>query len=873
MATVLAGKQTAESEKSAAVHAATALLVIYVLASGALLAIGRRDYPALHIVLDVGITVLAGVLALLLWVMGRHVERRFLTWLAIGFAATSLLELIHLLAITDWARDSSTPPQPAGSLQAVTWGPAAHLLPMAIAGSLWLAERKAAFTMGFIAIVAALAAGLLTVFQWLPTSAASSLFGITQTALIVVPLLWLGIFIHCWRNRASNRLLRALTWVAPTLLLASLVMLYSQREDDSQAIVAHLGTLVGYLILFLLLLELASFEMTERVRAEKQLAQVIDEQERRVRERTADLESEVAVRREAEQTAQVQLRRLHLLHQITRATSDRQDLQSIYEVVVRSLEEQLPVDLCCLCLHDAGASVLTVAKIGPRCAGLARRLGLAERTRLPIDSDSLAHSIRGTQVSEPDTSLVASPLSQRFAEAGLRSLVVSPLQLEGRVFGVLIVARRQAQGFSSGKCKFLRQLCEHVALAANQAELYVALQQAYEDLQQTQHGVLQQERLRALGQMASGIGHDINNALSPIALHTETLLESEQTLSARGRDSLLTIQRAMDNIAQTVARMREFYRPRAADSAQAPVQLNPVSLQAIDMTRARWHDMPQKSGHVITVKTDLAADLPAIAGIESEVREALVNLILNAVDAMPNGGTLTVRTKAVPRAYGSDAGYVQIDVADTGIGMNDETRRRCMEPFFTTKGERGSGLGLATVYGVVRRHGAEIDIRSVSGRGTTVSLIFPVPAASEAPSATPPRTQAVPDRLRLLLVDDDPLFLKSLGDFLEAEGHIVTETASGQAAIDAFRAAQQQREPFSAVITDLGMPYVDGRRVAGAVKQMSPATPVILLTGWGQRLMADDDFPPNIDRVLGKPPKLRELRQTLGELCKAAVPR
>jgi CheY-like chemotaxis protein len=204
--------------------------------------------------------------------------------------------------------------------------------------------------------------------------------------------------------------------------------------------------------------------------------------------------------------------------------------------------------------------------------------------------------------------------------------------------------------------------------------------------------------------------------------------------------------------------------------------------------------------------------------------------------------------------------------------MNDEVRRRCMEPFFTTKGERGSGLGLASVYGVVRRHGAEIDIRSVLWRGTTVSLVFPVPAAApEAPSVAPPRIHAAPERLRLLLVDDDPLFLKSLGDFLEADGHMVTETNGGQAAIDAFRAAHQQREPFSAVVTDLGMPYVDGRRVAGAVKELSPTTPVILLTGWGSRLMPDDDVPPNIDRVLTKPPKLRELRQTLAELCKTGV--
>ncbi|HKP23906.1 MAG TPA: ATP-binding protein [Dongiaceae bacterium] len=872
MATVLATNQRVESEKSTVTHAVAVLLVAYVLVGIWLLAAGSYDYPILHTILDTGVGLTAAVLAALLWVMGRHVGVPFLIWLAIAFGGAALLHLIHVLVVAEWPGGLASAPA-AEPLTAATWASGAYLLPLAIGGSLWMFAAKKANTLGFAVAVLIAAAALFAIFQWLPPQAEQSHFGVTRPMLLLTPLLWLGIAIHCWRGRASDRMLRALAWTAPVLIIANLVMLYAQRDGDPPSIVAHLGQLVGYLILLLLLLKLASVEMTERVRVESQLAQLIDEQERRVRERTADLEAEVAVRREAEENAQSQLQRLNLLHQITRATSDRKDIHSIYDVVVRSLEEQLPVDLCCLALYDAGAHALTISKVGPRGTAFARQLGLTERARVAVDSDAWTHSIRGTQVSEPDTSQVTSPLSQRFAEAGLRSLVASPLKIEDRVFAILIVARRMAQGFSSGKCKFLRQLGEQVGLAAHQAQLYEALKQAYDDLQQTQHAVMQQERLRALGQMASGIGHDINNALSPIALHTESLLESEPNLSQRARESLQTIQRAMEGITATVARMREFYRPRAAESAQQPVQINTMALQVIDLTHARWDGMPRERGHVITVRTDLAADLPAIPGIESEIREALVNLVLNAVDAMPSGGTVTLRTKLLPAPHGANAGYVEVSVADTGIGMNDEVRRRCMEPFFTTKGERGSGLGLASVYGVVRRHGAEIDIRSVQGRGTTVSLIFPVPAAPEAPAAvTPPRrTQAAPERLRLLLVDDDPLFLKSLGDLLEADGHMVTETSGGQQAIDAFRAALQRKEPYSAVVTDLGMPYVDGRRVAAAVKEGSPTTPVILLTGWGQRLMSDDDFPPNIDRVLTKPPKLRELRQTLAELCKPEV--
>ena len=193
--------------------------------------------------------------------------------------------------------------------------------------------------------------------------------------------------------------------------------------------------------------------------------------------------------------------------------------------------------------------------------------------------------------------------------------------------------------------------------------------------------------------------------------------------------------------------------------------------------------------------------------------------------------------------------------------MDEETRKRCLEPFFTTKGERGTGLGLAMVYGVVRRHNAEIEIESAPGRGTTVRLKFAISQSSEAAPALV--RDLDPTSLRVLVVDDDPLLIKSLHDALTSEGHDVVTAGGGQEAIDIFQATAEGREPFAAVITDLGMPHVDGRRVANAVKMVSPHTPVIMLTGWGQKLVAEGDIPPNVDRVLNKPPKLRELREAL----------
>ena len=574
----------------------------------------------------------------------------------------------------------------------------------------------------------------------------------------------------------------------------------------------------------------------------------------------AALETQIAERQLAERKVHEQLERLNLLQQITRSIGERQDLRSIFQVVVRSLEDQLPIDFSCICLYEPSQHALQVTCVGVRSEALAQSFMMGEQAHIPIDENGLSSCVRGKLVYEADIAEVAFPFPQRLAQGGLRALVMAPLLAENTVFGILIVARRAAHSFTSGECEFLSQLSEHVALAANQAQLYGALQRAYDDLRQTQQSVMQQERLRALGQMASGIAHDINNAISPVALYTESLLETETNLSPQGRHCLEVIERAIDDVAATVARMREFYRQREPQLSLSPIDANLVVRQVLDLTRARWSDMPQQRGIVIALRTQLADALPMLPGSVGEIREALTNLVFNAVDAMPDGGTLSVRTSCTGAA--GEARQVRIEVGDTGIGMDENTRRRCLEPFFTTKGERGTGLGLAMVYGMMERHGASIDIVTAPGQGTAVRLDFPACAAGEGEPAAD-AAHAVPPRLRILVVDDDPMVLKSLRDILEIDGHDVVSADGGQAGIDCFQAAYERHEQFAVVITDLGMPHVDGRKVASAVRQCSPATPIIMLTGWGQRLAADSDYPEHVDCVLGKPPRLKELRRAL----------
>jgi len=603
-----------------------------------------------------------------------------------------------------------------------------------------------------------------------------------------------------------------------------------------------------------------------------ELARAFDSMTERLRQTTVSrdelrrafdsLQGEVIVRKEAELRVQSQLARMSLLHQITRSIGDRQDLRSIFQVVVRSLEDQLPVDFGCVCLYRDNE--LIVSSVGLASEVLSNALAMGEHAHVPIDENGLSRCVRGQLVYEPDISSVDYPFPRRLAQGGLCALVLAPLLAESTVFGVLVVARRAPNSFSSGDCEFLRQLSEHVALAANQARLYADLQRAYNELHETQQSVTKQERLRALGQMASGIAHDINNAISPVALYTESLLETEPGLSPEGRNCLSVIARAIDDVASTVARMRELYRQREPELAPGAVNLNTLVPQVVDLTRARWSDMPQQRGVVINMRQELAPGLPPLLGAEGEIREALTNLIFNAVDAMPDGGVLAIRTRHA-------GGHVVLEVGDSGVGMDEATLKRCLDPFFTTKGERGTGLGLATVYGMVERHSAQIVVDSEPGRGTTVRISFPAAvAAGDAPQ--PPSAAGPLPRMRLLIVDDDPTVLSSLRAILLRDGHDVTAADGGQAGIDAFRASLEGAPAFNAVFSDLGMPYVDGRRVAETIKTLSPSTPIILLTGWGQRLIPDSgELPVNVDYVLSKPPRLRELREVLSRVVQSTT--
>jgi PAS domain S-box-containing protein len=558
----------------------------------------------------------------------------------------------------------------------------------------------------------------------------------------------------------------------------------------------------------------------------------------------------------------VQLERMQLLERITHAIGTHQQAPQVFDVVLRNLEQSLGIDFGCIALYDTEPAQITISHVGPASERLGAGIGITPNARLAVDAEALARCVGGELVYLQELEEAThSPFCTRLLSGDVHALVAAPLMIENQVFGVLLATRRAPRSFSVDDREFLRQLASHVALATQKARLYDTLEAAYQDLRQTQQTVMQQERLRALGQIASGIAHDINNALSPAALYAQSLLQHEAKLSARSREQLAVIQRAIDDVAQTVQRMRAFYMPRGLELTLAPVDINQVLSLVIEMTRARWSNMPQEKGIVVEVTHDLDPDLPRVLGAESEVRDAFTNLMLNAVDALPEGGMIRLRTR-----FDAARDKVIVEVGDNGVGMDETTRLRCMEPFYTIKGERGTGLGLAMVFGMLQRHGGELEIDSAPGKGTTMRLLFPGAPAGVTVRAQP--DAALPPPLRILLVDDDPLVLASLRDSLALEGHEVITRDGGQQGIDEFAAAHQAGERFDVVITDLGMPHVDGRKVAARIRQIDPHVPVVMLTGWGHRLIATDDKPEHVDRVLSKPPKMAELRATLSELAR-----
>lgn len=464
--------------------------------------------------------------------------------------------------------------------------------------------------------------------------------------------------------------------------------------------------------------------------------------------------------------------------------------------------------------------------------------------------------------------LIAAVL-QLFIAVSMIVLVMEEVRFAAEQMRVEIAEVRSEKEALQVKILTTEEQCRNLY---DQVRLTEGVQKAYDELRRTQQVVVQQERLRALGQMASGVAHDINNALSPIVAYSELLLATQTNLPDGARQYLQIIHQAGEDVAHIVARMREFYRRRTDTEELAKVNLNKIIEEVVELTRPRWRDLSQRDAVSIQVERQLEPQLPPLLCEPSDLREALINLIFNAVDALPQGGTITLSTRTASRPAPEKnqlaEKQIQIEVRDNGIGMDEKTRQHCLEPFFSTKAKRGgTGLGLAMVYGVMRRHDGSIEIESVPNQGTCVRLIFPIrEEVSLKAAATSPLRSGQNRSLRILCIDDESQMQELLKHCLTTLDHQVTTASGGKQGVEMFRAAVLQKQPYQMVITDLGMPDIDGHQVARTIKAESPRTPIVMMTGWGTMMKEDGETAPEVDAVVGKPPRIQELNNLILQL-------
>lgn len=386
---------------------------------------------------------------------------------------------------------------------------------------------------------------------------------------------------------------------------------------------------------------------------------------------------------------------------------------------------------------------------------------------------------------------------------------------------------------------------------------------ALAQVQATQSQMVQMEKMRAIGELASGVAHDFNNALMAILGYTELAEESLDSPEELA-EQLAIIRKAAEDASTTVERLQRFAKQRVKAHGE-PTDVNGIVKDVVDMTKPRWKDAAQKEGKVYTVSVGLQS-VPPIMAEPSGLREVLVNLIHNALNAMPNGGELVLST----RTFGSD--QVEICVADSGVGMTPEVAARIFDPFFTTRGVEGTGLGLAVSWTIIQRYGGVIELDTKPGVGTKFMLRFPV---GDETHATVPAVPSETDQIRVpgvraLVVDDEPFVASVLTTILTRHGYRVVAVHSAQSALECL--AEDADDPFRVLLTDHGMPGMTGLELVAEVKRIRHTLPILLLTGWGESLLQThiaDVFP---DAVLGKPINQTDLIDAISRVLKQESP-
>lgn len=444
------------------------------------------------------------------------------------------------------------------------------------------------------------------------------------------------------------------------------------------------------------------------------------------------------------------------------------------------------------------------------------------------------------------------PVLRWLGEGGLASSLCVPVVVAQQPLGWLVASRAKANSFSVRELQPLLLVARLAGPALNGIRLQERLDVIRRDLAKARDELIRSERLMVQGEMASGVAHDINNILALIAARADLL--SLQRLPSQALEAVEAIRQAVDDGVAVVRRMTEFARKQRSQEL-ALLDVNGVVKDALEMTRPRWQSSRSSEGPRVRVRFE-PGQVPRVMGVASELREVMVNLVMNALDATSPGGEVMIETL-------QEGAWAVICVADTGCGMSEDVRQHIFEPFFTTKGERGSGLGLWVSHSIVARHGGDIQVHSEEGRGSSFRV--------RLPSTSPVAMQAAPQAPRashaILVVDDERGLCEALKLSLETVGYQVVVSADARRALDMFKAS-----PFDLVITDLRMPGMSGWELAAEIKRLSPRTPIIAMTGWPVDLVQQGQRVSDVELIIQKPYRVNDVRAKVARVLAERSP-
>ncbi len=526
---------------------------------------------------------------------------------------------------------------------------------------------------------------------------------------------------------------------------------------------------------------------------------------------------------------------------VSRAIVHTLDLKTILSTIAKQIRQVIQTDECTVFLHDDREKVLIPAVCDAQSYAeemMAVRLKLGEGITGTVALTGRGEIVNDAEADPRAITVPGTPPEQS-------ALLCVPLKSREHVLGVITLSRIGARGFQEEDLELATLFAGQCSAAIANARLYEGIKYAYDELRSTQAQLVQSAKLNALGEMAGGVAHDFNNILAAILGRTQLLIQNVTDPEMRRQLSVVE-QAALDG-AQTVRRVQEFTRVRQ-DERFETLDVNRVLYGVIELTRPAWEAGAKRRGVVVNVHLDLRAS-QSIAGAASELREVFTNMVLNAVDAMPGGGDLWVSSA-------DDADLVRVQVRDSGVGMDHETRARIFDPFFTTKEVKGTGLGLSVAYGIVTRHHGRIEVHSSPGSGSQFTLEFPVGAVPV--ELSPLVDGRTPTSLRVLVVDDEESVLTVLAEMLRGTGHHVSTALGGPAAIEVLR-----DHGFDIVFTDLGMPEVNGWDLASLVKARHPGCAVVLVSGWGFQLEQEAAHSRGVDRVMAKPFSFTDVESTV----------